>query len=196
MNHGLHATLLALCMVGVRTTPCLGQNPAIEQTEAESRLYVRSVARVFGTAPAEADLLAGWLSHPSELPVLLHLAARAGVSPDIVGSLRRSGASWQRLASKFGLSSAVFYVEVGETQVGGVLARPLRQFRDRPPARWHAIALTDMEIVALVNVRVLAEAASTSPSEVAVALDSPAPDFVAAYVGLLRSRAGAGPVEG
>jgi len=147
---------------------------------------------VFGTSAAEADVLADWLRHPSELPVLLHLARRAGVSPDIVGSLRRSGASWQRLATKLGLSAAVFHVEVGDVEVAGVLARPLRQFRERSPSQWYAIALTDMEIIALVNVRILAEAASASPADVAIALDSPAPDFVTTYVGLVRSRAGVG----
>ena len=190
MLHGLRATLLAVCTVGTLQAPCLGQSPNPEQSAAERALYMRSVARVFGTSPTEADLLATWLQHPSELPVLLHVAARAGVSPDIVGSLRRSGASWQRLATRLGLSAAAFHVEVSSTELIGILVRPLSQFRDRPPAEWYTIALTDMEIVALVNVRVLAEAASASPSEVAAALDSPAPDFLTAYASLVRARAG------
>ncbi len=190
------ATLLALCTATVLTGPLAAQGRGADSSGAErstqQSLYLRSVARVFHVAPAEAEVLASWLPHPSELPVLLHLAARTGASPDVVGSLRKSGSSWQRIASRLGIGIAVFHVEVGDQVVDGVLARPLAAFRSHPPSEWHALSLTDLEIGALVNVRVLADAASVSPAEMAALLATPAPDYLATYAMLLRTRSGTG----
>ncbi len=192
MADRLRAILLALCLCGATGvwvgTPLQAQSSPSTRVPLEEELYLRSVARVFETSPEEADLLSSWLRHPSELPVLLYLSRRAGVTPDIVGSLRKGGASWLRLASRLGLSAAVFHVELGDAEVGGILERPVALFRERPMAEWYAVALTDMEIVALVNVRVLAAASGASAPDVAVALSAPAPDFMATYAAFIRER--------
>ena len=192
MSPRLHATILAVCLWASTSVPLSAQGRDAADAVAARALYVRSVARVFGIPPSEADLLTDWLRHPSELPVLLYVADRGGVPPDIVGSLRRSGASWQRVTTKLGLGPGIFHVEIGGADVAGVLARPVAEFARRPPAEWYLLALTDMEIVALVNVRVLAQAASVSASSMAVSLSAPAPDYLLAYAAAVRARAGAG----
>ncbi len=190
------AIVMTSAVVTAAPSPLGAQARGSERLQAERAteraLYLRSVGRVFRISAEETELLTTWLENPAELPVLLHLAARSRAAPDVVGSLRRSGASWQRIATRLGLGTRVFHVELGEAYVGGILARPVAAFRERPPGEWHALALTDLEIVALVNVRVLAEAASVAPAEVAALLGSGAPDYVSAYAELARTRAGRG----
>ena len=68
MSHGLRATLLALCTVGMLAVPCLGQSLDPERTAAERALYVRSVARVFESL-TEGGLFATGSNEEASSPV-------------------------------------------------------------------------------------------------------------------------------
>lgn len=190
------ATILAVCMAAALAP---GQDLEAQRTQtieaeraSELRLYMRALAREFGTTGRELEILQGWVNHPSELPVLLFVADRAGVTTDVVGSLRNSGQSWQRIALRFGLGPATFRVPVGNATAEGVLARPVREFT-RPAGDWHQIAMTDLEITALVNLRVLSHQLDVPPDELLPEVRGHSPDFVAAFARLSTARAHEGP---
>jgi len=186
------ATVLALCMaaLAVPSLEAQARTAAIGEPAraGEARLYARAVAREYDVAGRELDVLGAWVDHPAELPVLLFIANRAGVTADVVGSLRRSGQSWQRIALRFGLGPATFRVPVGDAVVSGVLARPVREFA-KPAGRWHQIAMTDMEIIALVNLRMLSNQLRASPEEVLPQMRGLSPDFIGAYARVEDARA-------
>lgn len=140
--------------------------------------YLRAVATHFGISFREMDVLAAWDLPSQEVPVVLHVATRAGVSPDVVVSLRRDGLGWLDLARRLGLGVGEFYVplEARAGASGGVYAR----FRSRPRDEWVGLQLSDREVTILVNVRFLSRTLPASPREVLRAFGEEG-DFVAVY---------------
>jgi hypothetical protein len=189
------ATILALCMAASGASALSGQAPATTTTESRAtdvRLYMHAVAREHGVPGRELEVLGAWVDHPVELPVLLFIANKAGVTPDVLGSLRDSGQSWQRIALRFGLGPSAFRVPIAVPVVDGVLARPVREF-SRPVGEWHRIAMTDLEIIALVNLRTLSSQLGTTPEELIPEIDGISPDFIGAYARVVRARSKAEP---
>jgi len=159
----------------------------------ELRLYRSALARAFDAPEREVVLLQAWVEHPAELPVLLWVAGRAGVSADVVGAQRAQGMSWQRVIARFGVGAGTFRVATLEVPVAGPLRRAVAEFASTDPGQWHQLALTDTEIVALANLRALAAALGVAPSEVVSHFTDLAPDYVALYAQLLLARSTAGP---
>lgn len=189
------AMVVALCTAafGVPDLKAQVRSSAADETRAtDVRLYLRAVAREFGVQGRELEVLDAWVEHRAELPVLLFVADRAGVMPDVVGSLRKQGQSWQRIALRFGLGPAAFRVPLEASAAEGILARPLVEFA-RPPGEWHLIAMTDLEIIALVNVRVLSNQLGTPPERLLPEIGTLSPDFIGAYARVLRARTAAEP---
>ncbi len=189
------AMVLALCTAAATASDLQAQQQTTASVEARAsdiRLYMRAVGREHRVAGRELEVLEAWVHHPTELPVLLFLADRAGVPADVIGSLRHSGQSWQRIALRFDLGPATFRVPVGSGEASGVLARPLREFA-RPAGQWHQIAMTDHEIVALVNLRLLSHQLGTTPEVLLSEVRDHAPDFIEAYGRLTRNRSAAAP---
>lgn len=189
------AMILALCMAAGGASVLSGQ--ASEDTITESRatdvrLYMHAVAREHGVPGRELEVLGAWVDHPAELPVLLFIANKAGVTPDVLGSLRESGQSWQRIALRFGLGPSAFRVPISVAVPEGVLARPVREF-SRPVGDWHRIAMTDLEIIALVNLRTLSNQLETTPEELIPGIGGLSPDFIGAYARVIRARGKAEP---
>jgi hypothetical protein len=88
-----------------------------------------------------------------EVPVVLHLALRAHVAPNVVLGLRLGGLSWSGISLKLGLGNDVFFVEGGEVLVGTPLERLYVGFWGLPRRRWAALRLSDEDIIDCVNVR-------------------------------------------
>ena len=189
------ATILALCMVAGAASGLEGQTSSADTNQSrvtDVRLYLRAVAREHGVPGRELEVLGTWVEHPAELPVLLYIAGRAGVTPDLLGSMRDAGNSWQRIALRFGVGPAAFHVPIAGSVPEGVLARPVREFA-RPAGEWHQIAMTDLEIIALVNLRTLSNQLGTTPEALLPEIDSLSPDFIGAYARVIRTRAGTEP---
>lgn len=144
---------ILLCAAAVFPAAVQGQDPHAGAREA----YFRAVAGFFQVPLVEVTVLAGWDLAPDEVPVVLFLADRAGVSPDALAGLRRGGGSWWDVARRFELSPQTFHIPLPTGETLGILERAYREFRDRPPAAWGGIELTDEEVVALVNLRVLSK---------------------------------------
>lgn len=131
---------------------------------AVSEAFLRTVATHFRISFREVEVLAAWEIPGEEIPVVLHLATRAGVSADVVVSLRRDGLAWLELYRRLGLGVGELYVpsQTGSGHSGGVYAR----FETRPRDEWIDLDLTDREVVTLVNVRVLSRELGAPPREV------------------------------
>ena len=157
-----------------------GQEPEAGAREA----FFRAVAGYFDVSLGEVTVLAGWDLVPDEVPVVLFLADRAGVSPDALAGLRRRGGSWWNVAQRFDLGPQAFYLPLPKGEPLGVLDRIYGIFREQPPAAWGGITLSDEEVVALVNVRVLSEHVGVPPLRVLRSQEA-AGSFMAGFPSLL-----------
>lgn len=179
----MHKSLrqLTLCALGL----ALGWIPAQAQTpgDEDARAYLRAVADYHHVSLAEIRILGEWDITPQEVPVVLFIARRAGVSPDALAALHGPGASWMDLASRYNIDSADLYVRLSEGAAGTRLARVYEAFSSRPRTEWGSVGLSDPEVVALVNLRFLSSVVGESPDRVLAALRERG-TFVQAYQAL------------
>jgi len=136
------------------------------QVDAARQAYFRAVAEYFSMTPAEVSILSEWSLPADEVPVVLFVARRAGVSPDALVALRRSGSGWARLIDRYHLDAGHFHVPLSATADRGRLARAYEQFAAVPPERWGGVSLQDQEIVDLVNLRIVAQTLRMRPGDV------------------------------
>ena len=120
----------------------------------------------FTLPPTELAILKEWELDEDEIPVALFIAERSGVSTEALVALRRSGQSWAELAARYGVSAAVLHVPIPEQNSAGKISALYQQYRSTPESEWATIQLESAEIVALVNVRILAQTLGISPAEV------------------------------
>ena len=139
------------------------QNPAQDT-------YLQAVAEHYRVSVDEVKVLASWGLPVAEIPVVLFIAGRGGVSPDAVIALRRSGRSWSELSGRYQLHAGQYHVPIGDTVDAAPLVRAYGEFRSRPGASWAAIELADEEIVGLVHLRFFTEYLNLPAAQVLGAL--------------------------
>jgi hypothetical protein len=175
---GTAAALVASVMASVAV--------AAQQTGKQARdAYFSAVADFFGLPATEVSILAQWQLPPDEIPVVLFIADRAGVSAEALVALRSSGKSWSELARRYHVDASHFYVPLPDAADPGVLKRAYERFRALPVSRWGEVSLSDSDIVALVNVRVLARTLHLTPAEVLRAAPA-GRSFVDVFASLMR----------
>lgn len=140
--------------------------PAQETGDAATQAYFAAVAEYFVLPRSEVDILGEWRLPAEEIPVVLFLAQRGGVSPEAVVALRGSGQGWAALAQRYGTAAAQFHVPLPESAPAGSLEGVYQRFRSLPVSRWREIELADADIVGLVNLRLLAETLRRPPQDV------------------------------
>lgn len=148
--------------------------------------YFRALAEHFKVPFGEVAIVGDWDLVADEVPVVLFLSQRAGVSPDVLIGLRRSGRPWREVASRLGLGVGSFHLPLPEDASLGSLTRAYGEFNGRPSRDWNQIDLDDPEIVALVNLRVLSEQAGVPPLQVLRSREA-AGSFVAGFARLRGS---------
>ncbi len=134
--------------------------------------YFGAVAEFFELPRSEVTILGEWRLADEDIPVVLFMARRAGVSPEALVALRRSGRGWAELAQRYNLDAGQFHVPLPESAPSGVLEGAYQRFRSLPPARWSEISLGDADIVGLVNLRVLSQTLGKAPEEILTAVGS------------------------
>ena len=142
------------------------------QTSQTTEGYFRAVSEHFGVSLEEVRILGEWRLSSDEIPVVLFMAARAGVSPDAIATLRGDGQAWDNVARKFDVESGDFHVALPAGAALGRLARAYQEFASRPRGAWNAIHLRDQEIIALVNIHFLSVLLRVSPERVLEAAES------------------------
>ena len=178
-------TLLSRGLMVLATTAWVA-TPAKSQESSSERAYFRAVAGFFQVPESEIAILSHGGDIPSEeIPVVLFMARRGGVSAEAVAALRESGRGWPELAERFGVGANVLHVPVRDPASAGMLSAAYQRFASTPMDRWSMVTLDGREIVALVNVRVLAQALGIEPDVVASRSGSTA-SFVELYALFLR----------
>lgn len=147
--------------------------------------YFRSVASFFNLPPSEVAILSDWEIAPAEIPVVLFVARRAGVSPEALVVLRSTGQRWSELIARYRVSAAALHVPVRDGVDARALAQVYEHYRNTEVADWDTIRLSDPMIIGLVNVRVLSQALGLPPERVLAASDPGVP-WVALHARLSR----------
>lgn len=171
----------------------LGPEVAAQQpvSQAVREAYLRTVGEFFRLPLEEVVLIAEGGLPPDEVPVVLFLAQRAGVSPDALVGLRKGGRPWRDVAARYGLGAQIFHLALPEQQPLGFLGRAMDLYRGTPARDWPGLRLEDDEIVGLVNLRVLSQQVQVAPLEVLRCRED-AGSFVACYPRLRRGGGGWG----
>ena len=153
-------TLLAVLALAA-ATPASGVQQA-----ADREGYFRAVAEFVQLPPAEVTILSDWRLPADEIPVVLFIARRAGVSAEALVALRRSGRGWSELAGRYGLDASHFHVPLPEGAAAGRLDAAYGRFRASPVSGWSSMALEDGQIVDLVNLRLVSQTLRLAPEAV------------------------------
>lgn len=158
---------------------------AQEDQGADRAAYFRAVAEFYHMPQNEISILGDWDLPPDQIPVVLFIARRAGVSPEAVLALRRSGESWVGLCRRYKVDAAQLHLPLADGAPAGPLEKVYARYRAVPPDRWGEIQLTDRDILMLVNVRVLAQTLKMSPAKVLSAAEGDG-SFVNVYATLIH----------
>jgi hypothetical protein len=161
-----------------------GDSEAQQRTPAETA-YFRAVARYFQLPEGEVAILGSWDLPPDEVPVLLFVARRAGVSAEALAALRESGRTWTELSDRYQIGARALHVAIHDSASAGRLGPLYQSFRDTPVDRWADIRLSSEDVVALVNVRVLSQSLGLPPDEI-MRRTSTSGSFVELYAQLIR----------
>ena len=172
--------LLALVFLAVGAVDVEAQ-----EREGQQDAYFRAVAEFFSVSSSEISVLRDWRLTPEEVPVVLFVAERAGISGEALVTLRRSGQSWSALGERYGVGAAALYVPIPDESPAGRLSGVYEQYRSIPPGQWDGIRLSADDIVTLVNVRLLAETLGIPPEDV-LRRAGAASSFVQLYGELIR----------
>lgn len=160
---------------------------AVEAQSADVDLFYRGVADHFDLPTEEVIILSEWQITPEEVPVVLFLARRAGVSPDALVALRRGTVGWWALAERYGLDARVFHVPLPESASTGPLSGAYDAYRGTPSSDWAEIELADGDVIALANLRFVSEYLGIPPATALASADR-AGSWVVAYGQLARQR--------
>lgn len=100
-----------------------------------------------------------------EIPVVLFLAGRARVGPEIIIEQRLGGRSWMDIALFYRLDPGIFYVPMSGDP-GPPYGRAYGHYRKHKKSQWGQIRLDDADVVNLVNLRFVSEHYGYSPAQV------------------------------
>ena len=153
MGPVVKAMLVATAVTSVLPSSSEAQRRGPDAAAVES--YYRTVGAAFSVSLEEVRILGEWQLPPEEITVVLFVARRAGVSPDVIATQRSAGTPWSTIVQRYGVSAGVFRISFPPGTSLGPLADTYQSFTDTPRASWAMLAVDDGALVALVNIRVL-----------------------------------------
>lgn len=177
---------LLLCFLLTAVVGGFGVTSGQEMVPGAKQAYFRAVADHFGVPMAEVEVLGEWGLEPDEVPVVLFVSTRAGVSSDALVGMRKAGQSWNDVARRFGLGGRAFYIFLPEDANLGHLSGAYQKYRSKPAREWDSIELQDLEIVSLVNLKVLSDQVEVTPIRVLRSREEYG-SFIGGFMSLLGS---------
>ena len=127
--------------------------------------YFTAIGRYQGVADKDVLFIQKRGIPDEQIPVVMFIASRANVRPEVIMDLRRQGRSWADIALNFGLGADAFYVQVDGPVYGRVYGR-LYSYFNRPLNMWNQIRLSDDDIANFVNLRFMSDHYGYRPDEV------------------------------
>jgi hypothetical protein len=103
---------------------------------------------------------------PYEVPVVLFVAKRAHVAPEIIMDLRLLDNPWLRTTLRFGLGPEIFYVPVGAVVRDPPYDKAYGYYKHKPKKEWKTIVLSDQDIINLVNLKLISEHYAYPPEKI------------------------------
>ncbi len=130
------------------------------------RGFLVAIADYYRTPQSEAIIITerGIPSH--EVAVVLFLAKKAHVPPEMITNLRLSGQTWLDITLRFGLNPEIFYVPVKIIVTGPPYQKVYKNYNGIPKNNWRAIRVSDDDIVNLVNLKFMSEHYNYPPEEI------------------------------
>jgi hypothetical protein len=156
-----------------------------QDLEAARQDYFRAVAGFFSLPASEVAILSDWDIPADEIPVVLFVARRAGVSPEALVALRDSGQTWSALTDRYRVTAAALHVPVPDDAAAGSLSGIYETYRSTPVADWGSIRASDRDVIGLVNVRLISQALRL-PAERVLSRSGSTPSYVELYAELKR----------
>lgn len=126
-------------------------------------LVVRDYYRV---PQREIILITGRGIPPYEIPVVLFIAKRARLAPEIITDFRLRDNAWLYIALRFGLSPEIFYVPVSVVARDPLYGKTYESFMQKPKKEWKTILLSDDDIINLVNLKLISEHYKYPPEKI------------------------------
>ena len=114
-----------------------------------------------------------------ELPVVFFIAQQARVPVARIVDMRLRGDSWWDISVRFGLGADVYYVPVTVVRSGPPYGRAYGHYK-KPKKQWNTIALTDADVVNLVQLRFISDHYHIAPDRV-IEMRERNTDFIAIH---------------
>lgn len=155
-------------------------------SDEERSSFYRAAGNYYQSSGNEIDTIRSKGVSPDEIAVVLLVARHAAIDSEQVVTLRLSGRSWAGVLACLNLSPEIFYVPVaglknlGPLKLRGNYAQKTRQ-------AWNVLALSDADVVNLVNLKFIADYYGYHPEQV-IALCSTGWSFAAIHAEVSRPK--------
>ena len=166
---GIMACIIGLILIqGVAAAQVRDVDLGVSISDGRLRDFYLAIGDHYGVPPRQVVEVRERYRCPDEdLPVVYFLAARAHVAPAAIFSLRVQRMPWLEIAFHYRLTPDIFFIPVTMERIGPPYGNAYGYYRKYGPSRdWRKIALTDREVVDLVNLRFMSEHYRMSPESV------------------------------
>ncbi len=138
----------------------------VDRGESCLRRFFLTVGDYFRIPQREVTVIKERGFSPNEVPVVLFLAKKAHVAPEVIMDLRLSGYTWLDITIRFGLSSEIFNVPIGVMVIDPPCRKVYGYFKKTPQKDWKTIVLSDEDITNLVNLKFMSEPYRYPPEKI------------------------------
>jgi hypothetical protein len=157
-----------LCMAALALAAPGQASLGVSVTDGRLRAFYFSIGSYYHVPGADVLRIRDrYRLRDEELPVVFFLAARAHVAPSVIMGLRVRGLHWLDIVFRYNLTPDIFYVPVSVGRIGPPYGNAYGYFRKyRARREWRRIALSDREVIDLVNLRFISESRRIPPETV------------------------------
>ena len=117
--------------------------------------YFNSVKSYFNLNSAKVGQISKIGIADEELPVVFFIADRSKSDPDDIAKARLGGESWTDICDLYSMNAADFYMIVADPANSKTYGPIFEKFENMPQRKWNEIELSDIEIVNLVNLKLM-----------------------------------------
>ena len=154
---GMFLTVLVLTTVSVIESGGDGADTVVSPGEGALSGFFLVVGDYYRIPQTEVIIIRERGIPAYEIPVVLFIAKRAHVEPEIIMDFRLRNNTWLYTTLRFGLGPEIFYVPVGTVVKDSLYGKAYGYYKHKPRKEWKTIVLSDNDIVNLVNLKLMSE---------------------------------------